>query len=119
MSNMWGEEMMEYRKEIDVRATGSDVPRPIVSFTHAGFDDTLLKEIVKRGFEAPTPIQVRRPTNRTDIQTHSRSGIFCDHKDRHTDPLNHSCDLIYKAQGPLRSPCPQLPYPYLPLDQPD
>lgn len=77
MSNMWGEEMMEYRKEIDVRATGSDVPRPIVSFTHAGFDDTLLKEIVKRGFEAPTPIQVLQPTKRT----HSQSGGFCDHKD--------------------------------------
>lgn len=34
------------------------MPRPIRSFTEAGFGDTLLKEIVKRGFEAPTAIQV-------------------------------------------------------------
>jgi ATP-dependent helicase YprA (DUF1998 family) len=41
-----------------VQVSGNMVPRPIVSFTHAGFDDKLLKEIVRRGFEAPTAIQV-------------------------------------------------------------
>jgi hypothetical protein len=43
---------------LQVKVSGPEVPRPIVSFAHAGFDDTLLKEIVKRGFEAPTAIQV-------------------------------------------------------------
>jgi hypothetical protein len=40
------------------QATGRGPPKPIRSFTEAGFGDTLLKEIVKRGFEAPTAIQV-------------------------------------------------------------
>ncbi|CAM9588011.1 unnamed protein product, partial [Discosporangium mesarthrocarpum] len=35
------------------------VPAPIRSFTYAGFDDTLLSEVVRQGFEAPTPIQAQ------------------------------------------------------------
>ncbi|CAM9838703.1 unnamed protein product, partial [Sphacelaria rigidula] len=35
----------------------ADVPAPVRSFKHAGFDDLLLTEVVRQGFEAPTPIQ--------------------------------------------------------------
>jgi ATP-dependent RNA helicase DDX42 len=37
--------------------TGADVPRPIISFGHLPFDETLKKLIVKNQFEKPTPIQ--------------------------------------------------------------
>ncbi|CAM9791298.1 unnamed protein product, partial [Ectocarpus fasciculatus] len=35
------------------------VPAPVQSFKHAGFDDLLLSEVVRQGFEAPTPIQAQ------------------------------------------------------------
>lgn len=35
------------------------VPAPVRSFKHAGFDDLLLSEVVRQGFEAPTPIQAQ------------------------------------------------------------
>lgn len=35
------------------------VPAPVKSFKHAGFDDLLLSEVVRQGFEAPTPIQAQ------------------------------------------------------------
>lgn len=35
------------------------VPAPVRSFKHAGFDDVLLSEVVRQGFEAPTPIQAQ------------------------------------------------------------
>ena len=54
------QEMLRYREEeLRVQVTGREPLRPILSFTHAGFSDTLLKEIIKRGFEAPTPIQAQ------------------------------------------------------------
>lgn len=35
------------------------VPAPVRSFKHAGFDDALLSEVIRQGFEAPTPIQAQ------------------------------------------------------------
>lgn len=39
--------------------TDAGVPAPVKSFKHAGFDDLLLSEVVRQGFEAPTPIQAQ------------------------------------------------------------
>ena len=52
-------EVQSLREELGVQATGRGAPTPIRSFTEAGFGETLLKEIVKRGFEAPTAIQAQ------------------------------------------------------------
>jgi hypothetical protein len=41
----------------DVRVSGSDVPAPCVSFAHFNFDEVLMKEIRKAGYERPSPIQ--------------------------------------------------------------
>ena len=36
---------------------GEDVPRPVKSFAHFGFDDRLMNAIKKENFAEPTPIQ--------------------------------------------------------------
>ena len=61
VTGMDWEEMLRYREEeLQVQVEGRESCRPIVSFKHAtGFSETLLREIVKRGFEAPTPIQAQ------------------------------------------------------------
>jgi ATP-dependent RNA helicase DDX42 len=46
--------------ELNLVVTGNDLPtlpRPIMSFVHAGFDRKLLRTIADLGLEAPTPIQ--------------------------------------------------------------
>ncbi|KAI9005054.1 P-loop containing nucleoside triphosphate hydrolase protein [Hyaloraphidium curvatum] len=45
------------RREMGMRVTGADVPRPCVSFAHFGFDDALLRTISKHGYTEPTAIQ--------------------------------------------------------------
>jgi ATP-dependent RNA helicase DDX42 len=52
-------EVAVYRTELEVAVSGTSVPRPIRSFMEAGFNDKLLREIVKHGFEAPTAIQAQ------------------------------------------------------------
>lgn len=37
----------------------SGIPAPVRSFKHVGFDDLLLSEVIRQGFEAPTPIQAQ------------------------------------------------------------
>jgi len=61
VTEMDWEEMLRYREEeLQVQVEGRESCRPIVSFKHAtGFSEILLREIVKRGFEAPTPIQAQ------------------------------------------------------------
>ncbi|CAN0258857.1 unnamed protein product [Pylaiella littoralis] len=61
--NAW--EVKQLRNELQVsveagRQRNDDgVPAPVKSFKHAGFDDLLLSEVVRQGFEAPTPIQAQ------------------------------------------------------------
>ncbi|TMW62544.1 hypothetical protein Poli38472_005162 [Pythium oligandrum] len=50
-------EIEELKKELSVHTEGSDVPRPIQSFMHAGFDRKMLAMLMKLELEAPTPIQ--------------------------------------------------------------
>jgi ATP-dependent RNA helicase DDX42 len=39
--------------------TGPDSPRPVSSFAHFGFDDSLIKVIRKSEYTQPTPIQAQ------------------------------------------------------------
>ena len=43
--------------KLGVHVSGAVPPRPVTSFGHFGFDDTLLKAIRRSDFTQPTPIQ--------------------------------------------------------------
>lgn len=42
---------------MEIKVTGADVPKPIVSFGHLQLEDILARQIAKQQFEKPTPIQ--------------------------------------------------------------
>ncbi|CAI4230672.1 unnamed protein product [Auanema sp. JU1783] len=50
-------EVYKLREELGIRVGGMDVPRPVCSFGHFGFDKGLMELIRKSEFEKPTPIQ--------------------------------------------------------------
>lgn len=45
------------RDEMEIKVKGNDVPYPIVSFAHLNFDESIISQITKKGFEKPTAIQ--------------------------------------------------------------
>ncbi|KAG7394838.1 hypothetical protein PHYBOEH_004604 [Phytophthora boehmeriae] len=47
------------RAELSVRVDGGDVPAPVRSFMHLGFDKKMLGMLMKLGLEAPTAIQAQ------------------------------------------------------------
>jgi len=53
------EEVKRTRETCGIRISGYDVPSPIESFFHCGFDMRLLSMIKKQKFEKPTPIQMQ------------------------------------------------------------
>nr|CAI5824222.1 unnamed protein product [Callosobruchus analis] len=53
------EEVNSLRKTLDLTVTGHDPPKPVSSFGHFGFDDKLLKAIIKAEYTTPTPIQAQ------------------------------------------------------------
>ncbi|GIL70856.1 hypothetical protein Vretimale_3928 [Volvox reticuliferus] len=52
-------EVAAYRRELEIRVSGFDVPRPVRSFAQCGFDSDLMGVIKRAGFEKPTPIQAQ------------------------------------------------------------
>ncbi|KAG0612450.1 hypothetical protein M758_6G028900 [Ceratodon purpureus] len=52
-------EVEAYRKKHEVTVMGEDVPAPFMSFEAAGFPPEVLKELLKAGFQAPSPIQAQ------------------------------------------------------------
>lgn len=42
---------------MDIRVKGNGAPNPIVSFAHLSFDEAMIDQITKKGFEKPTAIQ--------------------------------------------------------------
>lgn len=40
-----------------MKVKGESVPNPIISFGHLNFDENMIHQITKQGFEKPTPIQ--------------------------------------------------------------
>lgn len=53
------EDVAKLRQEIRVTATGSNCPRPVVSFAHLRLPKELLEGIRKQGYSKPTPIQAQ------------------------------------------------------------
>ncbi|KAL6965649.1 RNA helicase [Sarracenia purpurea var. burkii] len=51
------QDVVEYRKNLAIRVSGFDVPRPINTFEDTGFSAELVKTIAKQAYEKPTPIQ--------------------------------------------------------------
>jgi len=45
------------REEMEIKIKGNDIPKPIVSFAHLSFDEVILAQMTKKGFEKPTAIQ--------------------------------------------------------------
>ncbi|GIL46805.1 hypothetical protein Vafri_3686 [Volvox africanus] len=52
-------EVAACRRELEIRVSGFDVPRPVRSFAQCGFDSDLMGVIKRAGFEKPTPIQAQ------------------------------------------------------------
>ncbi|KAI7750371.1 hypothetical protein M8C21_014697 [Ambrosia artemisiifolia] len=48
-----------YRRRHEITVSGNNVPPPFTSFEHTGFPSELLREVLKAGFSAPTPIQAQ------------------------------------------------------------
>ena len=42
---------------MEIRVSGTDIPKPIVSFAHLPFDEQMMDKIIKQEFSKPTPIQ--------------------------------------------------------------
>ena len=51
--------MNEYRRQLEVRISGYDAPKPIQTFGQAGFDHLLLGAIKRAGYDKPTAIQAQ------------------------------------------------------------
>ncbi|KAJ1867779.1 ATP-dependent RNA helicase dbp2 [Coemansia sp. RSA 989] len=51
------EDVDEYRKTHEMTVTGAGIPKPLTSFSEANFPESVMAEISKLGFKAPTPIQ--------------------------------------------------------------
>lgn len=57
ISGMSEQEVVEYRKSLNIRISGFDVPRPVKTFDDCGFPSPLMTAIKKQGYEKPTNIQ--------------------------------------------------------------
>lgn len=59
ITKMTPEQVKELRRRQDIHISGILPPYPVSSFAHFGFDDQLLKAIIKAGYTVPTPIQAQ------------------------------------------------------------
>ncbi|CAF4371280.1 unnamed protein product [Rotaria sp. Silwood2] len=57
--NLSNQQVNELRNKLGVNVRGLNVPRPVVSFAHFGFDERLMKTLRKSEFTTPTPIQTQ------------------------------------------------------------
>ncbi|CEM08645.1 unnamed protein product [Vitrella brassicaformis CCMP3155] len=60
--DMTQQEAQEMRKQKNIKVlycVGRDLPKPVLTFMQAGFNQTITDEIQKRNFIEPTPIQVQ------------------------------------------------------------
>lgn len=53
------EQVVHLRKTLGITVSGSKPPKPVSSFGHLGFDDKLIKAIIKAEYASPTPIQAQ------------------------------------------------------------
>ncbi|KAG0575605.1 hypothetical protein KC19_5G016100 [Ceratodon purpureus] len=59
ISRMTLEEAAAYRKELELKIRGKDVPRPLKTWNQTGLNNKVLDVIKKAGFEKPMPIQAQ------------------------------------------------------------
>ena len=50
-------QVIDLQQKLGVRVSGASPPKPVSSFGHFGFDESLMKAIRKSEFSQPTPIQ--------------------------------------------------------------
>jgi len=51
------DEANRWRKEHNIAVQGTDVPKPVMSFEEASMPEYVLNEVLRCGFDKPTPIQ--------------------------------------------------------------
>ncbi|KAL1219758.1 DEAD-box ATP-dependent RNA helicase 42 [Cardamine amara subsp. amara] len=59
ISRMTQEEVNTYRKELELKVSGKDVPRPIKSWHQTGLTSKILDTMKKLNYEKPMPIQTQ------------------------------------------------------------
>ncbi|URE46893.1 DEAD-box ATP-dependent RNA helicase [Musa troglodytarum] len=59
ISRMSAEEVSAYRKQLELKLHGKDVPKPIRTWSQAGLGTKILDTIKKLNFEKPMPIQAQ------------------------------------------------------------
>jgi ATP-dependent RNA helicase DDX42 len=59
ITNMNRQAVDDLRKTLGIKASGVDVPRPVVSFAHFGFDELSMRNIQTLGYTSPTSIQAQ------------------------------------------------------------
>ncbi|KAJ3688418.1 hypothetical protein LUZ61_017582 [Rhynchospora tenuis] len=59
ITKMTPEEVAAYRKELELKVHGKDVPKPIKTWVQSGLTSKLLDTIKKLNFEKPMPIQAQ------------------------------------------------------------
>ncbi|KAM9761430.1 putative ATP-dependent RNA helicase DDX59 [Menidia menidia] len=59
ISGLTDEQVERIQQELGIKTQGSDVKRPIIEFEHCGFPSTLIGNLKKAGYEAPTPVQMQ------------------------------------------------------------
>jgi ATP-dependent RNA helicase DDX5/DBP2 len=47
----------EWRKSKDITVIGNGIPKPVMTFEEASMPEYVLREVLKQGFKAPSPIQ--------------------------------------------------------------
>ena len=47
------------RRQLGVRVSGFDPPRPVQTFAQCGFDATVMAAIARAGYDVPTAIQAQ------------------------------------------------------------
>lgn len=51
------EQVAAIRRDLGLHVTGSNPPKPCISFAHFGFDDSIMSTIIKAGYSEPSAIQ--------------------------------------------------------------
>ncbi|KAJ3692568.1 hypothetical protein LUZ60_011663 [Juncus effusus] len=59
ITKMPSEEVVSYRKQLELKVHGKDVPKPIKTWVQTGLTSKLLETLKKLGFEKPMPIQTQ------------------------------------------------------------
>ena len=52
-------QVADYRRQLGMRVSGFDAPKPVKLFVHCGFDAPLAAAIAKAGYKQPTAIQAQ------------------------------------------------------------